>query len=241
MSALEVHDLVCGYVATPVLRGVSFSAAPGEVVALLGPNGAGKTTLLKALSGLITTRSGTVTVGGRDVTNMRTERLAREGVILAPEGRRLFKALTVRDNLRIGALTGRTAPGIDEVLELFPRLRERLDFKAGALSGGEQQMLAVGRALIGGPGVLLIDEPSLGLAPKLVTAVFDVFGSLAVQGRAVVVAEQNVAEATRVADRCLVLADGEIALSAPSRTAAERTHVQNEYARLLAIELPAAT
>ncbi|TDC58548.1 ABC transporter ATP-binding protein [Actinomadura sp. KC345] len=241
MSALEVQDLVCGYLATPVLRGVSFSAAPGEVVALLGPNGAGKTTLLKTLSGLVQARSGTVTVGGRDVTNLRTEKLARAGVILAPEGRRLFTGLTVRENLRIGALTGREAPGIEEVLELFPRLRERIDFKAGSLSGGEQQMLTVGRALIGGPGVLLIDEPSLGLAPKLVAAVFDVFGSLAAQGRAVMVAEQNVGEAIRVADRCLVLADGGIALSAPSRTEAERAHVQAEYARLLAIELPEAS
>ncbi|TDB95478.1 ABC transporter ATP-binding protein [Actinomadura sp. 7K534] len=241
MSALEVRDLVCGYLATPVLRGVGFSAAPGEVVALLGPNGVGKTTLLKTLSGLVQARSGTVTVGGRDVTNLRTEKLARAGVILAPEGRRLFTGLTVRENLRIGALTGREAPGIDEVLEIFPRLRERLDFKAGSLSGGEQQMLAVGRALIGGPGVLLIDEPSLGLAPKLVAAVFDVFGSLAAQGRAVIVAEQNVAEAVRVADRCLVLADGQIALAAPSRTEAECAHVQAEYARLLAIELPEAS
>ena len=241
MSALEVRDLVCGYLATPVLREVGFSAAPGEVVALLGPNGAGKTTLLKTLSGLVQARSGTVLVGGRDVTNLRTEKLARAGVILAPEGRRLFTGLTVRENLRIGALTGREAPGIDEVMEIFPRLRERLDFKAGSLSGGEQQMLAVGRALVGGPSVLLIDEPSLGLAPKLVAAVFDVFGSLAAQGRAVIVAEQNVSEAIRVADRCLVLADGRIALSAPSRTEAECAHVQSEYARLLAIELPEAS
>jgi len=240
VNAIDVKNLVCGYLATPVLRGVSFSAAPGEVVALLGPNGAGKTTLLKTLSGLVPARSGTVTVGGRDVTNMRTEKLARAGVILVPEGRRLFGGLTVRENLRAGALTGRDAPDIDEVLEIFPQLRERLDFKAGSLSGGEQQMLAVGRALLGGPTVLLIDEPSLGLAPKLVATVFDTFGALAAQGRAVIVAEQNVAEATRIADRCLVLADGRIALSAPTRTDAEREHVQAEYARLLAIELPAA-
>jgi branched-chain amino acid transport system ATP-binding protein len=236
---LAVTDLVCGYVAEPVLRGVSFTAEPGEVVALLGPNGAGKTTLLKALSGLVTARSGTVTLNGRDVTNLRAEKLARSGVILAPEGRRLFKGLTVRDNLRIGALTGRPAPTMDEVLDIFPRLSQRLDFKAGSLSGGEQQMLAVARALVGGPDVLLIDEPSLGLAPMLVRAVFDVFGSLAAQGRAIVVAEQNVAEATRVADRCLILSEGRIALSVASQAEAEIAHVQTEYAKLLAIEVSA--
>jgi branched-chain amino acid transport system ATP-binding protein len=239
MSGLDVRDLVCGYVAEPVLRGVSFSASPGEVVALLGPNGAGKTTLLKTISGLITARSGRIRLGDRDVTGLRAEKLARAGVILAPEGRRLFKDLSVRDNLRVGALTRRPAPTLDEVLDLFPRLRERLEFKAGSLSGGEQQMLAVARALVGGPEVLLLDEPSLGLAPKLVSAVFDVFGSLAAQGRAIIVAEQNVAEATRVADRCLVLSDGHIALSVPSRTDAERAHVQSEYAKLLAIEVAA--
>jgi branched-chain amino acid transport system ATP-binding protein len=236
-TGLDVRDLVCGYIAEPVLRGVSFTAAPGEVVALLGPNGAGKTTLLKTISGLVTARSGTVSLHGQDITNRRAEKLARAGVILSPEGRRLFKDLTVRDNLRVGALTGRPAPSLAEVLDLFPRLRERVESKAGSLSGGEQQMLAIARALVGGPEVLLIDEPSLGLAPKLVTAVFDVFGSLAGQGRAIVVAEQNVAEATRVADRCVVLSDGAVALSAPSRTDTDRAHVQSEYAKLLAIEV----
>lgn len=234
-AALEVRDLVAGYVAEPVLSGVSFGVSPAEVVCILGPNGAGKTTLFKSICGLLEARSGSVRLAGDDVTRVRTERLAKRGLVLAPEGRRLFPGLTVLDNLSAGAFTGRDGHSVDDVLARFPRLAERLGSAAGKLSGGEQQMLAVGRALRGGPSVLLIDEPSLGLAPKMVRAVFDVFRDLAAEGTSIVVAEQNVAEATRIADRCLILAEGRIVLSAPTRTAEEREQVQSAYADLLAI------
>ncbi|WP_211222209.1 ABC transporter ATP-binding protein [Nocardioides halotolerans] len=234
-AALEIDDLVAGYVVEPVLAGVSFEVQPAEVVCVLGPNGAGKTTLFKSICGLLETRSGAVRLAGDDVTRLRTERRARRGLVLAPEGRRLFPGLTVEENLTAGGFTGRDSHSVEAVLTLFPRLAERLSSAAGKLSGGEQQMLAVGRALRSGPRVLLIDEPSLGLAPMMVRAVFDVFRDLAAEGQAIVVAEQNVAEATRVADRCLVLSEGRIAFSAPTRTPEERAHVQAAYAELLAI------
>jgi ABC-type branched-subunit amino acid transport system ATPase component len=155
--------------------------------------------------------------------------------VLAPEGRRLFPGLTLDENLRAGSFTGRDGHSVEDVLTRFPPLAERRDSAAGKLSGGEQQMLAVGRALRGGPRVLLIDEPSLGLAPMMVRAVFDVFRDLAAEGTSIVVAEQNVAEATRVADRCLVLSEGRIVLSGPTTTPAEREQLQAAYANLLSI------
>jgi branched-chain amino acid transport system ATP-binding protein len=234
-AGLTVDGVVAGYVAEPVLSGVSFSVEPGEVLCILGPNGAGKTTLFKSVCNLLPMRQGSVRLGDRDVTRMRTERLARRGLVLAPEGRRLFPGLSVEENLRAGAFTGRAGHSVEEVLVRFPRLAERRESAAGKLSGGEQQMLAVGRALRGGPKVLLIDEPSLGLAPMMVRAVFDVFRDLAAEGTAIVVAEQNVAEATRVADRCLVLFEGRIVLSGPTTTPAEREELQSAYADLLSI------
>jgi branched-chain amino acid transport system ATP-binding protein len=230
-----VEGVVAGYVAEPVLSGVSFSVQPAEVVCILGPNGAGKTTLFKSVCGLLQMRQGSVCLEGEDVTRMRTERLARRGLLLAPEGRRLFPGLTLDENLRAGSFTGRDGHSVEDVLARFPPLAERRDSAAGKLSGGEQQMLAVGRALRGGPRVLLIDEPSLGLAPMMVRAVFDVFRDLAAEGTSIVVAEQNIAEATRVADRCLVLSEGRIVLSGPTTTPAEREQLQAAYANLLSI------
>jgi branched-chain amino acid transport system ATP-binding protein len=232
---LEITNLTVGYVAEPVLRNLSATFADGDVVAVLGPNGSGKTTLLKAIVGLIPVRSGSVTLDGTDVTGRRTERLAREGLVVSPEGRRLFGGLTVLENLRAGQFTGRAGPGIDDVLDIFPRLKERLEFKANSMSGGEQQMLAVARALVGGPRVLMLDEPSLGLAPKMVHQLFEVFRTLANDGRTIIIAEQNVIEATRVARTCHILTDGTFSFSGPSLTREEQTTVQRTYSELLAL------
>lgn len=232
---LRVDDLVVGYVVEPVLRGITLSVSGGETVAVLGPNGAGKSTLLKTIAGLREPWSGDVRFDGSSVVGSSAESRARAGVSLVPEGRRLFRGMTVRDNLLAGSFTGRKTD-MDDVLELFPRLRDRLTTKAGMLSGGEQQMLVIGRALLGDPRVLLIDEPSLGLAPILVDAVFETFGTMAAQGRAVLLAEQNVMDATRVADRCLVVDQGSVIFEGPSTTDEERELVRRAYARMLKMD-----
>jgi branched-chain amino acid transport system ATP-binding protein len=232
---LEIKNLTVGYVAEPVLRDLSVTFGDGDVVAVLGPNGSGKTTLLKAIVGLVPVRDGKVELDGRDVTGGRTEKLAREGLVVSPEGRRLFGGLTVMENLRAGRFTGRAGPSIDDVLDIFPRLKERLEFKASAMSGGEQQMLAVARALVGGPRVLMLDEPSLGLAPKMVHQLFEVFRTLANDGRTIIIAEQNVIEATRVARTCHILTGGTFRFTGPSLTADEQATVQRTYSDLLAL------
>jgi branched-chain amino acid transport system ATP-binding protein len=233
---LELKKVTVGYVAEAVLDGIDLAFEPGKVSAVLGPNGAGKTTMLKAIVGLIRVRSGDITLNGESIVGKQTEALAKEGVLLSPEGRKLFGSLTVMENLRAGQFTGRDAPSIDDVLDLFPRLKERLTSKARSLSGGEQQMLAVSRALVGGPTVLMLDEPSLGLAPKLVHQLFDIFRTLAAGGRTVVLSEQNVSEATRIAEYCHLISDRRIAFSGPSGTVEERRAVQARYSQLLALD-----
>lgn len=233
---LSVDDLAAGYLHEPVFKGVSFTLVPGEIVTVIGANGAGKTTLLKALCGLAPPRSGRVLLDGTDVVGERTEAIARKGLLLSPEGRRLFTHLTVAENLEAGRFTGRGGSSVEEVCGLFPPLRSRLQSKAGTLSGGEQQMLAVARALIGGPRVLLVDEPSLGLAPLMVSTVFDSLRRVASSGQAILVCEQNVAEATRIADRCLILADGSIAFAGPCGSEAEIREIQTAYASLLSMD-----
>jgi branched-chain amino acid transport system ATP-binding protein len=235
MSGLAVENLVVAYGAEPVLRGVHFAVNPGEILAVLGPNGAGKTTLFKSIAGLLPQRSGTVSLDGRELGRSSAERRARQGIILVPEGRRLFNHLSVRDNLRTGDFTRRGGYEVDRVLEIFPRLAERLDSQAGMLSGGEQQMLAIGRALRGGPTVLLADEPSLGLAPLVVEAVFETFVEMAREGLAVVIAEQNVAAATAVADRCVILEAGELVFESECRTSEEIGAVNTAYASVIQI------
>jgi branched-chain amino acid transport system ATP-binding protein len=232
---LEISDLTVGYVSEPVLRDLSVTFADGDVVAVLGPNGSGKTTLLKAIVGLVAVRGGKVRLDGTDVTGKRTELLARQGLVVSPEGRRLFGGLTVLENLRAGQFTGRAGPSIDDVLDIFPRLKERLEFKASSMSGGEQQMLAVARALVGGPRVLMLDEPSLGLAPKMVHQLFEVFRTLANDGRTIIIAEQNVIEATRVARTCHILTGGTFRFTGPSGTPEEQATVQRKYSELLAL------
>ena len=238
MSLLEVDGLVVAYGAEPVLRNVDLSIDAGEIVAVLGPNGAGKTTFFKAITGLVEQTEGVVRFDGADLGRTRAEDRARRGLVLVPEGRRLFRKLTVDENLRAGRFTGREGYSVGDVYLAFPRLEERRTSEAWQLSGGEQQMLAIGRALCGGPSALLVDEPSLGLAPLVVHVVFERFRALADNGIAVVIAEQNVAAATAVADRCVILQAGTVAYEGPCGTAEEIRAVNSAYASVIEIGAP---
>ena len=212
---LEVTDLRAGYGPARVLHDVSVELAAGEVVALIGANGAGKTTLLHVIAGLHPPEAGTVTLDGRRLGRAGPHQRTRQGLCLVPSGRELFSELTVRENLRMG-MYGTGVSGADavrrqdEVCELFPALRERLDGRAGLMSGGEQQMLAIGRALVRQPKVLLLDEPSLGLAPLVTKQILETVAELAERGVGVLLAEQNAVAALRTAGRGLVLENGHL-------------------------------
>ncbi len=220
MSALEVSGLSVAYGPTEALRGVDLRVAEGETVCLLGANGAGKTTTLRALSGQVRPRAGSIRLDGAEITGMRPHRIAALGLIQVPEGRQVFAALTVAENLTLGAWTLRdpteAARRRERVLARFPRLRERLGQAAGALSGGEQQMLAIGRALMAGPKLLLLDEPSMGLAPRIVEEIFAVIAELKADGVTLLLVEQNASAALEVSDRAYVLEHGRITLSGPA-------------------------
>lgn len=208
---LSVQGLCAGYNGIAVVRDVDLTVAPGEVVALLGSNGAGKTTTLSAIAGLIKPLTGTVTVNGEDVTGRPAHRIARRGLALVPENRALFHGLTARENLRLARVRGRSNE--DDVLDLLPELKKCLDRKAGLLSGGEQQMLAVGRALVGRPRLLIVDEMSLGLAPVVVERLAPVLRNVAYSlGTGVLLVEQHVSVALDVAERAYVLAQGRIVI-----------------------------
>jgi branched-chain amino acid transport system ATP-binding protein len=209
---LEVEGLNAGYGALAVLDNVSLKVGRGEVIALFGPNGAGKSTLMKALSGLIRPVSGHIKLDGRDLASLSAPQVARSGLILVPEGRQVFPQLTVAENLRLGA-TRRSDFSVDEIeaiLERFPRLRPRLHTAAGLLSGGEQQMLAVGRGLLAKPEVLMLDEPSLGLAPAVVTELFEQFARLRDEGMTLLIVDQMADYALAIADRGYVLGGGRV-------------------------------
>ncbi|HWG85963.1 MAG TPA: ABC transporter ATP-binding protein [Deinococcales bacterium] len=212
---LEVRDLRAGYGPLTVLDGVSLSLPAGRCLAVLGPNGAGKTTLLRAITGLRRAQSGAVLYRGRDVTRLPAERLPRLGLSLVPEGRDLFGSMSVEDNLLLGTYSrkdGKAAEAIERVYNLFPRLAERRAQAAATMSGGEQQMLAVGRALVLDPAVLLLDEPSLGLAPLIVQEIMGVISRLRDSGVSVLLVEQNARAALDVADSAFVLEGGRVAL-----------------------------
>jgi branched-chain amino acid transport system ATP-binding protein len=231
---LRVINLQSGYGGLMAIDGISMRVGPGEVVALLGGNGAGKRTLLRTIAGLITPREGRVLLKGRGVAGWPAERLARFGLALVPEGRGLFPGMSVLDNLRMGGypgrLKGRKLQGrIDQACGLFPVLAERLSEKAANLSGGQQQMLAIGRALVSAPDLLLLDEPSTGLAPLLVAEVFARIGQLKESGVTILVAEQNVQQALQVADRAYVLENGRISLEGRSSDLAESEEVRRSY------------
>ncbi len=216
---LEVTSLVAGYGGVPVLHEVSLSVPENSIVAVVGANGAGKTTLLRALSGVVRPRAGTARTGGTDLVGMRAHDIVRLGIAHVPEGRHVFARLSVSENLRLGAYTVRDAQAIhqarDAVFELFPVLGQRGGQGAGTLSGGEQQMLAVGRALMSRPRLLLLDEPTLGIAPLIVEKLFDAIGRLPALGTAVLLVEQNVREALELASHAYVLQTGRIVLDGP--------------------------
>jgi branched-chain amino acid transport system ATP-binding protein len=230
--ALEVIDLAVSYGGIRAVKGISLRVEPGQIVALIGANGAGKTSTLKAIVGLVPAR-GRVLVFGRDVLGHPTHHIVARGVTLVPEGRAIFAGMTVRENLELGSILKRDRAGIQQRLErvlgLFPRLGERLGQAGGTLSGGEQQMLAIGRALMGDPRVLLLDEPSLGLAPKLVRQIFDGISEIAKGGLTILLVEQNTRLALETAHRAHVLVTGEVVLGGESRELAQDPRVKAAY------------
>ena len=211
---LEVNEVEVRYGAIAALKGISFDVREGEIVALLGANGAGKTTTQKTVSGMMRPASGTISFAGRRIDGIPAHDLIRLGICHVPEGRHVFPRMTVHENLEMGAFRFRTMDraDYDRVLELFPRLRERIKQQAGTLSGGEQQMLAIGRALMGKPRLLLLDEPSMGLAPMIVAQIFDIIREINQSGVTVLLVEQNAAQALGLAHRGYVLETGEIVL-----------------------------
>ncbi|MRS12423.1 MAG: ABC transporter ATP-binding protein [Actinobacteria bacterium] len=233
-SILAVERLSAGYGRVAVLRDVSVDLAAGEMVALIGANGAGKTTLLRSLAGLLKPSGGRVWLEGADVTGMAPERLVRQGMALVPEGRMLFGPMTVTENLLLGAHSRprrdeSVRTDMDRVSALFPVLVERSSQPAATLSGGEQQMLAVGRALMSSPRVLLLDEPSLGLAPKVIADIFRVLKSLRSEGLSILLVEQDARLALRHADRGYVMRTGEIALAGTGAQLLENDDVRHIY------------
>ena len=225
---LELTGIDAGYGRVQVLHDVSVSVPAGRIVALVGANGAGKSTLLRAATGMIRPTAGRISLGGQDLTGAPTEQIALAGVAHVPEGRRLFAGLTVRDNLRLGGWRGRT-DDLGPVLELFPGLADRLGQVAGSLSGGEQQMCALGRALMSRPAALLIDELSLGLAPVVVDALLEQLPRIAADGTGILLVEQDAGAALEVADDAYVLENGRVALNGPAAQLAGDPRVRAAY------------
>jgi branched-chain amino acid transport system ATP-binding protein len=230
---LAVEGLKSGYGHVPVLHGIDLHVEAGEIVTLVGANGAGKSTLLKTIVGLVPSWSGSVRFDGADIAHTSPERAVRNGIALVPEGRMLFGPLTVEENLRLGAFSRRDGDGIasdlERVFALFPVLQERLSQPAATLSGGEQQMLAVGRALMSRPRLLLLDEPSLGLAPKVIAEIFGTLDRLRAEGLTVLLVEQDVKVALRHADRGYVMRTGRIALEGTSAALLADDHIRLIY------------
>jgi branched-chain amino acid transport system ATP-binding protein len=207
---LELRQVVAGYGDSIVLRGVDLLVPEGSVVALLGPNGAGKTTLLRVASGLLPPRSGSLVFDGEDLTGLPPHKLAERGICHVPEGRGIFGSLTVRDNLLLQSPPGKESQSLERAAEVFPKLGQRLDQLAGTMSGGEQQMLALTRSYVQSPKVVLLDEVSMGLAPKIVDEIFDFLATLAAEGASLLLVEQYVTRALAVADYVYVLGKGEV-------------------------------
>ncbi|MBV2182639.1 ABC transporter ATP-binding protein [Castellaniella sp. MT123] len=229
---LEIEDLRVNYGHIQALKGISLHVAEREVVAILGANGAGKTTLMRTLSGLIAPHSGKITFAGRETTRMGADRIVRLGIGQSPEGRRVFGTLSVAENLRMGGFTrptGETDESCEHVYKIFPRLYERRAQLAGTLSGGEQQMLAIGRALVTKPRLLLLDEPSLGLAPIIVRNIFQVLRDVRDTGVTILIVEQNARMALKLADRGYVLEVGKLSHQGPARELLSSPEIQAAY------------
>ena len=230
---LKVTDLTVHYGAIQALRGISFEVHKGEIITLIGSNGAGKTTTLHAISNIIKKQSGSVVFEGTDITNFSADKIVKQHLIQVPEGRRIFANLSVRENLELGAYLRNDKAGIkrdmEMVYELFPRLKERLKQNAGTLSGGEQQMLAMGRALMEQPSLLLLDEPSMGLAPILVDEIFEIIKKINKTGTTILLVEQNAFKALSIANRAYVLETGSITRSGNAQELISDPAVKEAY------------
>lgn len=237
MSILELENIHTYYGEIHALRGISLSVEEGEIVTLIGGNGAGKSTTLNTISGLLQPRRGSIRLNNEDLSNFKAHEIVAKGVVQVPEGRRVFGRLTVAENLEMGAFTrpqrSEIAKSFEQVYALFPRLKERESQLAGTLSGGEQQMLAMGRGLMAKPKVLLLDEPSMGLAPVLVDSIFDTIRQLHALGTTILLVEQNARMALQVADRGYVLQTGEIILTDKAAALRENESVQKAYLGVL--------
>ena len=230
---LEVKDLYVNYGAVEAIKGISFTVQPGEIVTLIGANGAGKTTTLHTISGLVKAKSGSITYNGTDLQRIDPSKIISLGIAHVPEGRHVFPEMTVEENLQMGAFISKnkeeTAAAMQDVYEKFPRLRERRRQLAGTLSGGEQQMVAVGRALMGKPSIILMDEPSMGLSPLLVKEVFAIIKEIHAAGITVLLNEQNAKMALSIADRAYVLETGTISISGDAQELLKDERVKKAY------------
>jgi branched-chain amino acid transport system ATP-binding protein len=233
MALLEVHDLHSYYGNIHALHGVSLSVEAGEIVTLIGANGAGKTTTLNSISGIVRPRSGEVRLDGKLLTKVAPHEIVDRGVVQVPEGRRVFARLTVEENLKMGGFTlskqADVTAGVERAYEMFPRLRERRTQVAGTLSGGEQQMLAMGRGLMSQPRVLLLDEPSMGLAPNLVEAIFDKIQEINAGGTSILLVEQNANMALEIATRGYILQTGNVVLADSAAALRDNEEVRRAY------------
>jgi branched-chain amino acid transport system ATP-binding protein len=230
---LRIENLEVAYGNIKAIKGISLEVNQGEIVTLIGSNGAGKSTTLRAISGILKPRSGSITFNGERIDGVEGHEIVAKGICQSPEGRRIFPKMTVDENLDLGAFLrndkNEIANDRQRVLELFPRLQERIDQKAGTMSGGEQQMLAVGRALMGSPKLLLLDEPSMGLAPVLVEMIFETIEKINKQGTTILLVEQNALAALNVADRAYVLESGSIKMSGKAKDLISNDEVTKAY------------
>jgi branched-chain amino acid transport system ATP-binding protein len=228
---LTVNDINVYYGPIHAIKGISFDVKPGEIVALIGANGAGKSTVLKTVSGLLRPKTGSIVFDGRDITKTEAHKIVRAGLAHVPEGRRIFLQMTVVENLEMGAFTKKTVPEdeLEAIFSRFPRLKERRKQVAGTLSGGEQQMLAMGRALMSKPKLMMLDEPSMGLSPILVEQVFDIITELNKTGTTILLVEQNAGMALEVAHRAYVLETGGITLSGTGEELARSDEIRKAY------------
>lgn len=228
---LKLDDIHVYYGAIHAVKGVSLEVNEGEIVALIGANGAGKSTILKTISGLMHPRSGSINFMGKDISHMDAHKLVHQGLAQVPEGRRIFLQMSVQDNLEMGAFTQKdvSKEDLERMFTLFPRLKERRKQIAGTLSGGEQQMLAMSRALMSHPKLLMLDEPSMGLAPILVDQIFDIIKELHAAGTTILLVEQNATKALQIADRAYVLETGAVTLSGTGAELAQSDEVRKAY------------